>query len=525
MIAGFAAHELRQQLRGRVFPIVFAVSMLMVTGAMIIDELRVGLGEGDLAGSPEAIVRTHLVWSLFFLFTAAAFVGEAVLRDRMSGFGDLVHATPVTRWRYALGRFGGAFAALVLCFTSVPLALAIGGAVLGPGSGAAATYLFAFFVLALPNLLLASALFFTLAGATRSMTGCLLGAAGLLTLYGLAGERGGMALVEPFGFAAIATAQHGTALPAPGGALLANRVLWLCVAAALVWLGTVLAARNTRPRGRSPGPHLADDAGIHESRPATHTFAPMPVWRIVVAQILVRTSFEARRIVLTPAFAALLMMGLAAAAAAASRVAGTPSTIAALTTTFQLVPVVVILFFAGELFWAEREHHVAPIVMATPVHQPVLVAAKLLALAMVLVLLATASAAAGAAVELTGHGLPAFGPYLTWYIFPRTYDWLLLAALAFFLQSLAPNKQAGWGYFVFYLIATLALDRAGLRDPHYRYGGYPGMPLPPALSGAQDVGWYRLGWGMIAAAMIAVTCRRGLPLDPGGKRLHPRAGG
>ncbi|WP_277978973.1 hypothetical protein [Sphingomonas phyllosphaerae] len=43
------------------------------------------------------------------------------------------------------------------------------------------------------------------------------------------------------------------------------------------------------------------------------------------------------------------------------------ATIAALTTAFRLVPVVVALFFAGELFWAEREHKVEPIITATPV--------------------------------------------------------------------------------------------------------------------------------------------------------------
>jgi ABC-type transport system involved in multi-copper enzyme maturation permease subunit len=518
VIARLAWHELRQQLGGRVFWIVFAVSVLMVAGAMAIDTLRVGLPEAGGRTGAAAILRTHLVWSLFFLFTAAALVGEAVLRDRLHGFADLVRATPVHRAGYALGRFAGAVAAVLLCFGSVPVALAVSGALLGHGSGPAGSYLLGFLVLAVPNLLLACALFFALAGITRSMTGCLLGAAGLLTLYGLVGEHGGLALVEPFGFAAVAAATQGwsavqrdTDWPAIAGVLLANRLLWLGLAAVLVVLGAWLAARD-RPRRRVRAMRMgeAEAAPAVETRPAPRVEAG---WRIVAAQLWVRTAFEARRAVGTPAFLALLIMGLAAAGAAAAKVAGTPQTIASLTTAFQLVPVVVVLFFAGELFWAEREHGIAPIVAVTPANQAVLVLAKLLALALLLFALAVASAGAGVATEIVRGGAPEPGRYLAWYVLPRTFDWLLLGALALFLQSLAPNKLAGWGFLVFYLIGSLALNRLGLQDPMYRFGGYPGAPLPPGLSGAEGVGWYRLGWGMVAAGMVAVACGRGVPKE------------
>jgi ABC-type transport system involved in multi-copper enzyme maturation permease subunit len=527
VIARLAFHEVRQQLGGRVFWIVFAVSVLMVAGAMTIDELRVGLVDEGARTGAGAIVRTHLVWTLFFLFTAAAFVGEAGVRDEVSGFAELVRATAVPVQRYALGRFLGAFGAVLLCFVSVPAAMAAGGAVLGLGTGPAGAHLFAFFALALPNLFLASALFFALTSVTRSMTGCLLGAAGLLTLYGLASHGGfpGVSLVEPFGLAAVAQttqgwspAQRDAMWPALGGVLLANRILWFVVAAALVWLGTLLAAprarRSGRPRSRSMGvadganlPRAAAPPGDEQrppsSQPARHG------WSVTATQISVRTMFEARRVVVTPVFAVLLLMGLAASVAAAAEVTGTPATVAALASAFQLVPVVVALFFAGELFWAEREHNVAPFIAATPARRAVLVLPKLLALALVLLVLAAASAGAGAMTELIKGHSPALSGYLAWYVFPKAYEWLLLGVLALFLQSLAPSKLAGWGYMVFYLIGSLALNKLGLQDPHYRYGGYPGAPLPPGLSGAQGVGWYRLGWGTVAAAMAALACTRG----------------
>jgi hypothetical protein len=70
---------------------------------------------------------------------------------------------------------------------------------------------------------------------------------------------------------------------------------------------------------------------------------------------------------------------------------------------------------------------------------------------------------------------------------------------------LAPNKLAGWGLLVLFMIAGLALDQAGLDDPSYRYASYPGAPLPPPLSGADDATGYRLMWGAIASVMLAVA--------------------
>jgi ABC-type transport system involved in multi-copper enzyme maturation permease subunit len=528
VIVRLAWHEFRQQLGGRVFWIVFAVSVLMVAGSMAIDELRVGLADEGTRTGAAAIMRMHLVWTLFFLFTAAAFVGEAGIRDEVSGFAELVRATTVSPRSYALGRFLGAFGAVMLCFVSVPAAMAASGAVLGLGTGSAEAHLFAFFVLALPNLFLASALFFALTSVTRSMTGCLLGAAGLLTLYGLGTDSGsaGLSVIEPFGLAAVADgtlgwgpAQRDVMLPALGGALLANRMLWLAVAAALLGLGAWLAEPRSSRSGvrRSPLKGVIDGAHpLHEAAvPADETRMlclrhPRSSWSIVGTQICVRTVFEARRVVVTPAFAVLLLMGLAAAVVAAARVIGTPATVAALASSFQLVPTVVALFFAGELFWAEREHNIAPLIAATSAGRAVLVLSKLLALGLVLLLLAVTSAGAGIVTELAKGQSPALVAYLAWYVFPKAYEWLLLGALALFLQSLAPNKLAGWGYMIFYLIGSLALSKLGYDDPHYRYGGYPGAPLPQSLSGAYDVGWYRLGWGSVAALMVVLACKQRL---------------
>jgi len=88
---------------------------------------------------------------------------------------------------------------------------------------------------------------------------------------------------------------------------------------------------------------------------------------------------------------------------------------------------------------------------------------------------------------------------------------VLLGVLAWFLQSFSPNKLAGWGFFVLFLIATLAFDQAGLSDPIFHYGRYPGSPLPPVLTGETQAEAYRLLWGTVATVLAALGIARPAP--------------
>jgi hypothetical protein len=114
--------ELRQQLRSHVFWIVFTVSMLMVLGAAAIDALRLDAA-ASLGSGAGLIIRVHLIWTLFYLFTAAAFVADAVIRDDQTRFAPLGAGDPGAAAHLHLRPPGRAFAALCLCFLSVPIAL------------------------------------------------------------------------------------------------------------------------------------------------------------------------------------------------------------------------------------------------------------------------------------------------------------------------------------------------------------------------------------------------------------------
>lgn len=496
--------EVRQQLCSHVFWIVFAISWLMVAGALWVPELRVGIGGDSNPSAAATVVRTHLLWSLFYMFTAAAFTADAVLRDTLTRIDPIIRSTSMPRHVYLLGRFAGGFIATAICFLSVPMAL-----LLLPLDEAiswrdlsSSDFATGLLILALPNLFISATFFFVLTTRLRSMLGTLLGAVALLSLYGLGTTGSGVfwSLLEPFGFAAWSSSNWSL--------LLANRSLWLAVSAgALVALLFVREPREKLPTNIMP---VAEEV---ITSPAVMQL-PSPRFGSIttLVQLAHRTRFELRQILWSPAFVVLLIMGLGNAAAVIWQLhsktasASPQATVTHLIDAFDLVPIVVVIFFAGETVWNDREHRVQELIGASALPNSALLLPKYAALGLALAGLAAASAGAALAVprllDATG---PTVAQLVIWYVLPRTFDWLLLGALAFFLQVVSPNKIAGWGWVVLYLIVSLALDQAGYRDPIYHYGRYPGYPLPEALSGAQGSSWYRACWGALALVLLKIS--------------------
>ena len=447
-LLAIASFELRQQVRSQVFLVVVAISTALVVGASFLPQLRVAGLEAADGGA--AIVRLHLVWSLFFLFTAMAFAADAVLKDELTRFAPLIGALDIKPLALVLGRFLGAFGAVALCYLSVPLGSAL--AHLGSGqtpaagwSAFASSHAGALAMFALPNLFLGCAVFFALATVFRSMMAAHLGAVAVLILYGLghaagAGVTGTVAAVaEPFGFGVLA---RGVDEPS----LLLNRIVWLAAGlSALGMAGSGLRLQRSAAM-RSATPIESSDAPASQRATpvAAHLTTSTP-W----LQAWARTRWEVGQVVGSPAFAVLLLMTAAGAgwALSSAPVLDTFTLIARLTENVRLAPTVVVLFYAGELTWSEREHRVAPLVAATPASSAVLLLPKAAALAVVLAALAFATAMVGPSVQvLQGAGDQVhLEGWLFGYVLPRTYDWTLLACLAVALQALSPNKLAGWG--------------------------------------------------------------------------------
>lgn len=123
MFGKITTFELRYQLRNPIFWVAAVAFFLLTFGAATSNDIQIGSGGNINANSPLAIVQTHLVLTLFFMFISTAFVANVIVRDDESGFGPMVRSTQVRKFDYLLGRFTGAFLAAALAFATVPLAI------------------------------------------------------------------------------------------------------------------------------------------------------------------------------------------------------------------------------------------------------------------------------------------------------------------------------------------------------------------------------------------------------------------
>ncbi|MEP2990264.1 MAG: M1 family aminopeptidase [Parasphingorhabdus sp.] len=536
MFGKITAFELRYQFKNPVFWVVALLFFLLTFGAMTVDGINIGGGGNVNANSPTAIIQIHSILTLFFMFVTTAFVANVIVRDDESGFGPMVRSTRVTKYDYLLGRFTGAFMAAAIAFLAVPFAIWLGSLMpwldqetLGPNR--TSYYAFAYFVVALPGIFLTSCIFFVVATMTRSMMYSYLGVVVFLVLYVILiataaskpefRELAGY--LEPFGRGAIindtrywTATDSNSLLPPFSGMLIANRVIWLGVSLAALVLAynrfsfsdRGISARQARKQAKKAEKLAAVAPVTVKSLPSAN------IAKAAWSQLVSRTSFETAQVFKSPAFVVLMLIGLFNATGGllfANELYGTPArplTFALLTTlmgTFGIIPVIISIYYAGELVWRDRDRKMHEIIDSTPLPNWAYMVPKTIAVACVLFATFFVSVIAAILIQLSrGFTDVAFDQYLAWYLLPLSVDMIILAVLSVFVQALSPNKYVGWGIMVLYLVATLTLVNIGFEHPLYQYGQTPN-PLFSDLNGNAVNGaygwWMRLYWGAIAVIL------------------------
>jgi ABC-2 type transport system permease protein len=547
MFTSIASFELRYQLKSPVFWVSAAIFFLLAFGATTIDQIQIGGGGASNLNSPYAIVQTLGIMGVFGLFVVTAFVAGAVIRDDETRFAPLLRATRLGKPAYVFGRFSGAIGVAFLVMTAVALGMWSGS--LMPwldsekvGPQVPGHYLYALFVFVLPTLLVTGSLFFALAIATRSLMWTYVGAVALLV--GFIASRlllrdpqydALSAWTDPFGISALRLAtkywtatERNTLLPALEGALLANRVLWLSFAAAALAAAYALFRMDGEPlwRRRHDG-NAPEETAMPPAASALHTPLPSPDPRGARwVQFWEVTRFDAASVFKSPAFFVLLFIGVMNAFGSLWSVKefqgseiypATRVMVEGLEGAFSIIPLILAIFYAGELVWRERAHRMHEIVDATVAPDWVHLLPKIAAIAGVLVAAGGVAIATGVGVQLLlGYTEFELANYLLWYLLPQTVTAVLLAVLSVFVQTLVPNKMIGWAVMLVYLVATVALSTAGFEHNLYLYAGTPPVPLSD-MNGMghfwQARAWFQAYWaafGVMLAVLAHALRQRGV---------------
>ena len=551
MLRQIAAFELRYQLRSPLLFVGFALFFLFSFGSATIEQIQIG-GRGNInINSPMTLLQTTAILNVFAIFVITAFVANAVIRDDETGFAPILRATRISKFDYLVGRFTGAIAVAFIIVASVPLGILAGSWMpwvdsekVGPF--VAGHYLYALFVYSLPTLLVIGAGFFALATATRSMMWTYVGAVGFLVLFLtsrlLLRDQAYdtlSALADPFGIGAMrqatkywTAAEQNSQVPAVAGLILYNRLLWLGIAAGLFALA--YAIFRFEARGSSVSSARRDKTARADPAPAMRALAAPDSGRATRwRQLLALTRFDMRFVFKSPAFFVLLAIGMFNAFGAINGVVNFQNTayfpvtramVVALEGAFNIIPIIIAIYYAGELVWNDRDRRMHEIVDATAAPDWAFLTPKVLAIALVL-LASYLAAVATAVIFQVLHGYTRIEPaaYLLWFVLPGIVSALLLAALSVFVQALVPHKFMGWAVMLVYVVATVTLNNIGFEHNLYNYAGEPAVPL----SDMNGMGrfwiaraWFQAYW-LAFALMLMVAAhllwRRGVET-----RLGPR---
>jgi ABC-2 type transport system permease protein len=567
MLRHVASFETRYQLRSPLFFVAFGLFFLLTFGSVTSDNIKIGGGGNGNVNSPYAIALTVAILSIFATFVSAAFVANVIVRDDDSGFAPLVRSTRVTKRDYLLGRFAGAFLVAALVLAAVPLGMLVGSWMpwldrekVGPF--VAYHYLYAYFVLGVPSILVTSAAFFALATATRSMMWTYVGVLASVVLYVISRtlltdptKLWLAAMTDPYGAGAFSdvtrywtAAERNTLVPPLNTALGLSRLFWLAVSAALFTLAyglfrfdggstTARAAKSAIP-GRAATP--ADQGSTTDLVASGAASVTRPSgWQALVSL----TRFDMAFVFRSPAFFVLVALGMFNAFASLTFVVTRDGTdffpvtraiIDVLNGAFTLFPMIVAIYYAGELVWRDQDRRMHEIVGATPAPDWTFVLPKVTAITLVLLAAQLASVAMAVGFQLWhGYTHVQIGRYLLWYVLPDLVGAVELAALSVFVQVLAPQKFIGWAVMLLYIVAAVAWYSAGFEHHLYDYGAWPEVPTSDMNGlGRFWVGraWFMVYWSSVAFALLVLShClwRRGeqMRLVERVRRLPVRLGG
>jgi len=490
--------------------------------------------------------------SFFGAIVTAAIFGTSILRDFQRDTYQIVFTKPIGKFAYLGGRWAGSLLITLFVFTGIPLGEILGASApwvdhtrLAPLNLAMLGYHYA--VIIAPQVFFLGSVFFLVAALTRRVVVVYLQGVALFALYliGLIAVQQTRSLnpywpsvFDPVGmllFRSVArywTVSEQNTLWMPfHGMFLWNRVV-LCSAGLIALLAVfvlfpmsaeMLTARRSRKQ---------------KKREQESTVPPAPRFHNLLPKVEAQFSFgmglqqflSLSRIYFANIFREIPFWAIAFLMVVTCLVnghfAGTtdgvnvwPVTYLMLQSVEGISPLLLYLvatMYAGELVWRERDTHFEQIHDALPFRGWIDTLSKLTALAAAEFFLLTMVLLSGLVSQIAAgyyrFELVQYAEELYLIVFSQV---LIFALLAFFVQTIVPNKFIGHGIVIGVFLLAIVLDTAGLSDRLYMYGDV----VPYTYSDMNGYGhfvkplfWsttYWLAWAVLLGVLASLLARRG----------------
>ncbi|MBH0017640.1 ABC transporter permease/M1 family aminopeptidase [Pseudoalteromonas sp. NGC95] len=489
--------------------------------------------------SPFSIMLLTVTFCTFAMFLVVNFVASSAIRNSESKMDELVFSKPVNPVPYQAGRFFGSYLVVLIVFLSVPLGVFLGsqfgllvgwldGELIGPNKLMyyAAPYLY----LAVPSLLVLSAIFNSVAVYFKTMMSVYVAAVVIFIAYQIAGVyfddlafRNIVVYADPFGSGSLidltrywTVNDKNTEVLTLTGDLLVNRILWVAISVAMFFgLGKLSNRIVTKKQKKQ----FKVSAFVQNKQAALITSAKnyKSAGVSTKSQLIMRSIFELKQVIFSAPFMILagvsivtLMIPLFAPIGAYGTTNWplTQNMVNIISGISGLFLFVIIAFYSAELVWRERQSGMGDIVDSFPVHNSVFWVSKILALIAAISGLFLVGMILTITVQLfKGQFNLELGQYLFRIVYLSILPLIMLTVLAFFLQIISPNKYVGMGLFILYYIAQKVMGSYGFEHHMYHFSQSSSVPYSD-INGyghfLQGAHWYTLYWGALSLVLAIV---------------------
>ena len=546
MFAAFLKFELAHWLRGKMVYGFFLAVALFVCSIAANDNVQLAQSmENVNFNAPFRIQSYYAELTLLCGLIVTAFVCASAIRDFRFDTAEVMFAKPIDKNSYLGGRFLGAVICAALPLLAVSLGVFVACRLPGidldrVGVETWEAHLWGILLFALPNTLLIAALMFSVSLWLRSTVAAFVTLLVLLVGYLIAAQLSGrlelewlVSLLDPFAIKTFSIStkywtigEKNSQCVGPNGWLLLNRVIWVSISLAILFLAfkkfqLVLPAK---PRSKKEWKDLEIDSGF--------TSASLPTvdvsnsFSAKVSKFLAMLAFDLKGVIKSPVFLIVIGLGLinvfanlsfSASSYGSSTFPVTYKMVELIRGTFYLFLLVVIAFYSGQLVWKERDVAIDDVADALPTNTVVLMLGRILVMIFVTALLLGASASLAICVQLfNGYFRIQPGLYLVELLGIDLFTMTMMILLAFFAHTLAPNKMMGYGLFV--LLAILNNFLWGflkIESLMFQYGVLPNYTYSDMFGFqpyAKSIFWFVVYWLLFGANfcfLILIFWRRG----------------
>ncbi|MFT4926982.1 MAG: ABC-2 type transport system permease protein [Phenylobacterium sp.] len=550
MIIDIAKFEIERHLKSPstyIYFVCYGLLTLLMTllagGAF--ESVRMSIGNTNiLLNGAYTITATTSMVGVIGLITVGALMGQAMYQDFHHKMHSLVFVRPVTKGQLLTGRFLGTLVVLMLIFLALPLSAYL-ATLLGMipesalGQSQLSFYMAPYFIFIVGNILWAGAIFFTLAALFRKMMPVYIGSL-LLVLFWVissvaindAGGRDASSLIDPFGLQAAEDAarywsvtERNTQLLTFTKAVLLNRLMWWGIGGLMLfWCYRRFDFVESLPGKKAKASKAIKVNDDSHSQPKPQIEAKASYGRQLFdgwsqrQALFALVKFELLQTLKNRYFLVLMMAALGFIVFASSSIGNTFGTITYPTSYmitdilgggFEYFILIVLVFYAGELVWREKDVGIKQVVDMMPVPAAFAYISKLIALMSVVSLMLLMVAIAGVLIQASNgyyeFDLHVYFIELFVIILSKAF---LLATLALFIQTVVGHKYAAHGLMVLIYVLVTVLPLMGIDSLLIRYAEAPsvmysdmngyGTYLAPHL-------WFKTYWLAFALILLQLT--------------------